>query len=170
MGAATDVMLEAILTRWGTNRTRLVEILHDIQHEKGWLPEPTLRAVAERLHIPPIEVYRVATFYKAFSLSPRGRHVLTVCDGTACHVRGSEKLLDEVRGRLGIGPGETTPDGNLTLETVNCLGACALGPVAVLDGIYHHHVTYARLRTLLARITEDDRAAAAPVAAGSAAS
>ncbi len=144
--------IDGIISRHGTDRTRLVEILHDLQHECRYLPEDALRTVARKLAIPLIEVYKVATFYKAFTLEPRGRHLLTLCTGTACHVRGSPKLLDEVQGLCGIAPGETTPDGNLTLETVNCLGACALGPVAVLDETYHHHMSWARLKTLLGTI------------------
>jgi NADH:ubiquinone oxidoreductase subunit E len=148
----TSETIDGILSRHGTDRTRLVEILHDLQHERGYLPEDALRSVADRLGVPLIEVYRVATFYKTFTLQPRGRHVLTLCTGTACHVRGSPKLLDEVQGLYGISPGETTADGTITLETVNCLGACALGPVAVLDETYHHHMSPARLKTLLATV------------------
>jgi NADH:ubiquinone oxidoreductase subunit E len=148
----THETLDGILARHGTDRTRLVEVLHDLQHERGYLPEDELRSVSDRMGVPLIEVCRVATFYKAFTLQPRGTHVLTLCTGTACHVRGSPKLLDEVQGLFGITPGETTADGNLTLETVNCLGACALGPVAVLDDIYNHHMSPARLKTLLATV------------------
>lgn len=148
----THETVQGILTRQGTDRTRLVEILHDLQHERGYLPEDALRGVADWLGVPLIEVCRVATFYKAFTLQPRGRHVLTLCTGTACHVRGSPKLLDEMEGLFGISAGETTADGDLTLETVNCLGACALGPVAVLDETYHHHMSPARLKALLATV------------------
>ncbi len=99
--------------------------------------------------MPLIEVSRVANFYKAFSLKPRGRHVITVCMGTACHVRGAIRMLDEVKGQLGLEPGETTKDGTFTLERVNCLGACALGPVVVLDGRYHGKMTPNKLRKLV---------------------
>ena len=142
--------VEGILAGNGREPTELIEILHDLQRELGYLPEEALREVAERLGIPVIEVFRVASFYKAFTLAPRGRHLLTLCMGTACHVRGSPKLLDQVQGTLGIGPGETTADGELTLATVNCVGACALGPVAILDGHYHHHMSPSRLRALIA--------------------
>ncbi len=150
METAASEAVGKILCRHGTDRTVLVEVLHDLQQEFRYLPEDALRAVADRLGVPLIEVFRVATFYKAFTLRPRGRHLLTLCTGTACHVRGSEKLLEEVQGFYGIAPGETTADGELTLETVNCLGACALGPVAVLDDTYHHHMSGSRLRALLA--------------------
>jgi NADH-quinone oxidoreductase subunit E len=146
-----------ILSNHENAKTNLIEILHDIQETYSFLPEDALRAVSEHLQVPLIEVFRVANFYKAFSLKPPGRHLLTLCMGTACHVRGSSKLLDEVTGRLGIQPGETTGDGEITLETVNCLGACALGPVAILDGQYHDRVTFAKLRALID--------AAAPLAA-----
>jgi NADH:ubiquinone oxidoreductase subunit E len=148
----THETIDGILARYGTDRTRLVEVLHDLQHEHGYLSEDALRSVAVRLGVPLIEVCRVATFYKDFTLQPRGRHVLTLCTGTVCHVWGSPKLLDEVQGRYGISPGETTADGSLTLESLNCLGACALGPVAVLDETYHYHMSPARLKSLLAPV------------------
>ena len=112
--------------------------------------------VSERLGVPLIEVYRVANFYKAFSLSPRGRHLITVCMGTACHVRGALRMLDEVIGQLGVEPGETTEDGVFTVETVNCLGVCALGPVVVLDGRYHDHMTPRKLRKLVQSVRDAD--------------
>ena len=93
--------------------------------------------VSDKLGVPLSQVYRVATFYKAFSLIPQGRHLFTVCMGTACHVRGSPRLLDRVEDTLKIKPGETSKDQKFTLETVNCLGCCALGPVMVADGNYH---------------------------------
>lgn len=147
--------VDRILHTHGNAKTGLIEILHDLQEEHGHLPEEALTTVAARLGIPLIEVFRVANFYKAFKLTPRGRHVLTLCMGTACHVRGAEKLVDEVAGQLGIAAGETTADGEITLETVNCLGACALGPVAIIDGKLHDHVSYAKLRSLLKAVTKD---------------
>jgi len=127
----------------------LIEVLQDIQALYNYLPEETLRQVAKKLDVSPIEVFRVANFYKAFTLKPRGRHLLTICMGTACHVRGAPKFVDEVLGLLKIKPGETTPDEQVTVETVNCLGACALGPVVILDGKYHKHMTTEKLRVLL---------------------
>jgi len=129
---------------------QLIEALQDIQQEEGFISEDAMRAVSEGLAVPLIEVYRVASFYKAFSLTPRGRHLVTVCMGTACHVRGAPRMLDEVRGQLGVAPGETTSDGLFTVECVNCLGACAIGPVVVLDGVYHDHMTPGKLRRLIA--------------------
>ncbi|MCK4851725.1 MAG: NAD(P)H-dependent oxidoreductase subunit E [Candidatus Omnitrophica bacterium] len=127
----------------------LIEALQDIQDAFKYLPEEALRSVSEKMAVPLIEVFRVANYYKAFTLQPRGRHLLTVCMGTACHVRGAPRFLDEVLGQLDIKPGETTEDGDFTVETVNCLGACALGPVVVLDGKYHDHMTAGKLRALI---------------------
>lgn len=129
--------------------SELIEVLQDVQGVYNYLPEETLRIVSERLKVPLIEVFRVASFYKAFSLKPRGKHLLIVCTGTACHVRGAPKFLDEVLGQLKVKAGETTDDGEFTVETVNCLGACALGPVIVLDGKYYDHMTTGRLRVLI---------------------
>jgi NADH:ubiquinone oxidoreductase subunit E len=136
---------------------QLIEVLQDMQIQFHYLPEDGLRIIAEKLGVPPIEVIRVAKFYKAFSLTPRGRHLLTICMGTACHVRGSPKLLDTVAGQLKISPGETTPDRAFTLERVNCLGCCAIGPVAVLDGVYHDHITPGKLRKLINAVCRKDK-------------
>ena len=128
--------------------SELIEVLQDVQDTYNYLPEEVLLTVSERLNVPQIEVFRVANFYKAFTLQPRGEHLLTLCMGTACHVRGAQKLLDGITAELGVGPGETTDDGKFTVETVNCLGACALGPIAVLDGEYYDHMTPAKLHLL----------------------
>jgi len=141
--------LEVILDTWQCVPSQLIEILQDVQQAHGYISEESIRAVSQRLDVPLIEVYRVANFYKAFSLEPRGRHVITVCMGTACHVRGAPRMLDEVLGQLGVAPGETTEDGLFTVERVNCLGACALGPVVVIDGQYYHHMTPGKLRKLI---------------------
>ena len=117
-----------IVSKYGGNHDSLISILQDIQPEYHYLPEDALRAVASQLGLSLIQVYGVATFFKAFSLKPRGEHMVTVCLGTACHVRRAPAVLDEVKRQLGIEPGETSEDMRFTLETVNCLGACALGP------------------------------------------
>ncbi|MGQ9582220.1 MAG: NAD(P)H-dependent oxidoreductase subunit E [Thermoplasmatota archaeon] len=135
--AETLEMCDRILARYPERRGALVPILQDINAELRYLPEGVLRHVSERLGIPLSSVYHVATFFTAFSLKPRGRHIIRVCLGTACHVRGSRRVLEAIQRILGISPGETTPDGAFTLETVNCLGACALGPVVVVDDSYH---------------------------------
>ena len=130
----------------------LIEVLQDVQEAYNYLPEEVLRVVSEKLNSPLIEVFRVANFYKAFTLTPRGKHLVTVCMGTACHVRGAARFLDEVLGQLKIKQGETTEDDEFTVETVNCLGACALGPVVVIDGKYYDHMTPAKLRDLIQNI------------------
>lgn len=114
----------------------LIGILEEIQKHYNYLPEKILKEVSSQLEIPMREIYGVATFYKAFSLKPRGKHLMSACMGTACHVRGTKSVVAEIEKQLGIKSGETTPDNEFTFETVNCLGACALGPVVVVDGNY----------------------------------
>jgi NADH-quinone oxidoreductase subunit E len=141
--------VEAIVNKYGCSRDSLISILQDIQAEYRYLREDTLRAVASQLGLPVIQVYGVATFFKAFSLKPRGEHIVTVCLGTACHVRGAPAVRDEVKRRLGIEPGETTRDMRFTLETVNCLGACALGPIMMVDGNYHGQMSPGKVKKVL---------------------
>lgn len=138
--------------RYGGRRSCLIQILHDTQREYRYLPEPALRNISEALGIPLTDIYGVATFFKAFSLEPKGKHVVTCCMGTACHVRNSPGVLDELRRTLGIEPGETTEDMLFSLETVNCLGACALGPVVVIDGKYYGEVTPAKVKKILKEV------------------
>ena len=128
---------DRVLDRYPDKKGALLPILQDINAEYHYLPEDALRYVSETLDIPLAKVFHVATFFTAFSLKPRGLHTIKVCLGTACHVRGSPKVLEAVSRKLGIAPGETTPDGEVTLETVNCLGACALGPTVMVDEEYH---------------------------------
>lgn len=145
----SEKLLEKILENRRSQPQQLVEVLQDVQEAFGFIPQDVMTTVSRELGVPLIEVSRVANFYQAFSLKPRGRHIITVCMGTACHVRGAIRMLDEVRGQLGLEPGETTEDGTFTLERVNCLGACALGPVVVLDGRYHGKMTPNKLRKLV---------------------
>lgn len=130
----------------------LMHVLEDVQRRYRYLPQDAMILVSERLGVPLSQVYSVATFYHAFSLLPRGLHTVRVCTGTACHVRGALQVLDRLESQLGIAPGETTPDRLFTLETVNCLGCCALGPAAVVDGEYEGQVTTQRVDKLLKRI------------------
>jgi NADH-quinone oxidoreductase subunit E len=130
-----------ICRKYDAVRGGTVMLLQDIQGCYGYLPREVLQAVSSRLNIPQSRLYGLATFYRAFSLEPRGRHEIKVCTGTACHVRGAEMTLESFERALGIKSGETTADGLVTLVNVNCLGACALGPVVVLDGDYHGGVT-----------------------------
>lgn len=130
-------IIDSIMAEYDHNPAKLVGILQDIQRELRYLPQDALRHVAERLAVPLPRVYSVATFYQAFSLTPRGRHIIKVCMGTACHVRGAPRVLEELERKLGVRAGETTYDLEYTLLTVNCLGCCALGPVVVVDNTYH---------------------------------
>ena len=143
--------LDAILEGRRSQPHQLIEVLQDVQEQYGYIPEDVMRVVARELGVPLMEVYRVACFYKAFCLTPRGKNVITICLGTACHVRGANLLLDQVSGQLNVKPGETTEDGLFTVERVNCLGACALGPIVVNNGSYNHHVTAGKLRKLIDR-------------------
>ena len=152
MPQATTTKINRILKEREGNSCELIEVLQDVQATYNYLPEDVLRVVSARLDVPLIEVFRVANFYKAFTLTPRGKHLITVCMGTACHVRGAPKFVDEVLGHLGIKPGQTTEDGMFTVETVNCLGACALGPVVVIDGKYYDHMTTVKLRNVIHQI------------------
>lgn len=121
----------------GSKQKELIHLLHQTQSENGYISSDAISAISRQLKISESEIFGVVTFYKAFSLKPRGKHLLTVCMGTACHVRGAPVILDEFRRELSIEPGETTKDNLFTLETVNCVGACALGPIAIADGEYH---------------------------------
>ena len=141
--------VENILNKYNCEKSSLISILLDVQAEYNYLPKDAIIMVANRLNIRLIEVYSVATFYKVFSLKPRGKHVISVCSGTACHVRGGNKIVDEIQRKLDIKVGETTEDMLFTLETVRCLGACALGPVVVIDGEYNGQMTTKKVDGLL---------------------
>ena len=141
--------LEQILEGRRSQPNQLIEVLQDIQKNYGYIAKETIKAVSQGLGVPLIEVYRVASFYKAFRLKPSGKHVLTMCAGTACHVRGAHLLLDHAIDQLKVKPGEVTPDGLFSIEHVNCLGACALGPIVSENGSYHKHMTPAKLRKLI---------------------
>ena len=119
----------------------LIQILLDIQSENNWLSKAALEIVSQKLEVPMARILHIATFYKAFSLVPKGRHQVHICVGTACHVRGAARVLDTVQEATGIKPGETDLELKFSLETVNCLGCCALGPVMEIDGKTHGKVT-----------------------------
>jgi NADH-quinone oxidoreductase subunit E len=125
--------LDVIFSKFSKERSNLIAILHEIQAKLGYLSPEAMQAAADYLGISNSEVYGVATFYAAYKLKPTGRHCLKVCRGTACHVKGSEKIIDEIEKQLGIKDGQTTKDGEYSLETVACLGSCALAPVTVRD-------------------------------------
>ncbi len=149
--------LDMILDKRRSQPQQLIEVLQDIQANYGYVSKPNMQTVSRELGVPVMEVYRVASFYKAFRLKPTGKIVLTLCMGTACHVRSSHLLLDQAMGQLGIKPGEITPDGLFSIERVNCLGACALGPIVKENEIYHHHMTPGKLRKLIDTIRSRER-------------
>ena len=128
--------VDEIIESYSAKKEALIQICLDIQNEYRWLSRATLMRISEKLGIELGKIYKLTTFYKHFTLLPRGRHSISVCLGTACHVRGARRLLDRVTQAIGIGPGETTSDEKFSLNTVNCLGCCALGPVMVLDDEY----------------------------------
>ena len=131
------------------DRSLLVGILQDVQAECNYLPREALEEVSHGLGIPLTHVYSVATFFKAFSLVPKGRHMVNVCLGTACHVRGAVRILERIERELGISRGETTKDLKYTLGTVNCVGACALGPIVIADGEYVGQMNTDKVKSLL---------------------
>jgi NADH-quinone oxidoreductase subunit E len=133
--------VQQVLEKYKGDKSALIDILHDTQAEIGYLPQEALEEIHKGLGVPLSRVYSVATFFKAFSLTPRGRHLINVCMGTACHVRGADKVLAEIEKELGIKNGENTPDLKFTLETVNCVGACALGPMVIIGEDYHGEMT-----------------------------
>jgi len=143
--------VKKILKSYQHDQGMLVAILQDIQANYKYLSKEALQQVSQGLDIPQSQVYSVATFFKAFSLQPRGRHLINVCLGTACHVRGAGRVLDRLELELGIKNGETTQDRKYTLESVNCVGACALGPIVVIDGEYSGEMTADKVKPLLKR-------------------
>ncbi len=143
----------SIVDKHNGSRGSLISILEDMQAKYGYLPREALELVAEQTGRSLVDIYGVATFYRAFSLEPRGKHLISVCLGTACHVRGGPSVAKEVERVLGIKAGETTPDREFTLETVNCLGACAIGPVLVADGHYFSNMTTSMVKDVLAQVS-----------------
>ncbi len=138
-----------VLEKYQRDKSALIDILHDTQSAIGYLPKEALEQIHAGLDVPLSRVYSVATFFKAFSLTPRGRHIINVCMGTACHVRGSDKVLEEIEKELGIKTGDNTADLRFTLETVNCVGACALGPMVIIGEDYHGEMTPEKVGTVL---------------------
>ncbi len=141
--------VDRVIDKYNKDRSMLIGILQDIQQEYQYLPKEALLRLEDKLRVPLPRIYAVATFYKAFSLRPRGKHLVQVCLGTACHVRGAPRILEEIERKLSVKAGETTEDFNFTLETVNCLGACALGPIMVVDGKYFGKMTPGKVEKVL---------------------
>lgn len=151
--------VDTIIARHGLEQKGLINALLEIQNEFHYLPAEALKHVSEQMNIPLIQIYQVAGFYKVFSLEPRGEHIITVCLGTACHVRGGELLIDQVGRVLEIGPGETSKDMKFTLEAVNCLGCCALGPVMVIDSKYYGNMAVSKVERTINKHMEREAVA-----------
>jgi NADH-quinone oxidoreductase subunit E len=149
-GEFTDMQqIDDILCRFSRDRGSLIPILHGVQNHFGYLSREAMEAVARYLRLSDSTVYGVATFYSGFKFTPSGRHSVKACRGTACHVKGSSRLIGELEKQLGVKPGKTTPDGEYTLETEACFGSCALAPVVVKDGKVFGRVTPARVKGIL---------------------
>ena len=146
--------IQAILQAYPPEQRFSLAMLQDMQHKFNYIPREGMEALAVYLGCPLSSLYAMATFYKALSLKPKGKHIIKLCDGTACHIRGSTTLLDGVRRLLGINAGETSEDGLFSLELVNCLGSCALAPVMVVDGTYYGRVTLEKLPKILDQYRE----------------
>ncbi len=153
---AEELKVKSYITKYNNEKKALISILQEVQEEYNYLPQEVLRIVSKTLGIPLIDIIGVATFYRAFSLEPRGKHLITVCLGTACHVRGGPKILEEFERKLNIEAGETSKDRRFTLETVACLGCCAIGPVVVVDGDYHAQTTIRKVDSILKKHIKKD--------------
>lgn len=138
-----------VIEKYGRREAGLIPMLQDLQKEKGYLPEEDLAVVATEVKVPLSRLFSLATFYKAFSLVPRGRHLINVCLGTACHVRGGARLLDKLERDLNVKPGETTDDNRFSLEAVRCVGCCGLAPVVVIDENFHGKLNQRGLEKVL---------------------
>jgi NADH-quinone oxidoreductase subunit E len=141
--------LDKILANRRSQPNQLIEVLQDVQDTIGYISKDSMEAVSRALGVPLIEVYRVASFYKAFRLKPAGKTMLTICLGTACHVRNAGLVFDQASTQLGVKQGEITADGIFSIECVNCVGACALGPIVKENEVYHHHMTPGKIRKLI---------------------
>ena len=149
--------VDLIVDKYQEKRTALISILHDVQDRYKYLPDEALKMVASRLRMDINEIYGVATFYKSFTLTPQGKHSITLCLGTACHVRGGPKILRELKGLLHIEPGQTTADRQFSLNVVNCLGVCAIGPVMMLDRKFYGEMNPIRAKKIIEKLNNNRR-------------
>lgn len=134
----SDEEVIQIVQSYPAERRYALAAMQDMQHAFNYIPEKGLHCLAKHLNCGVVQLYSMATFYKALSLKPKGKHIIKICNGTACHIRGSVNLATGLKRELGIDPGETTEDGMFSVEMVNCLGSCALAPVMLVDGTYHN--------------------------------
>jgi NADH-quinone oxidoreductase subunit E len=146
--------VDEILDKYGHRHDALIGILQDLQRLENYLPQEMLLYVGRKLEVPLSRIYYIATFYKSFSLEPRGKHIIKVCLGTACHLTGASQALEQIQRTLHICEGETTHDMLFSLETVNCLGTCALAPVTVVDDTYYDAVTPGKVEKILSNYFE----------------
>jgi len=143
--------IDGIVDRYSGDSNALIQILLDIQKQFGWISKLAVMWISEKLRVPFSSIYQIVTFYKVFSLTPKGRHRVRVCLGTACHIRGGPKIMERAERVMGVGDGEVTPDGKFGLERVNCLGCCALGPMIVVDDDYYGNVKPAEIEKILSK-------------------
>jgi NADH:ubiquinone oxidoreductase subunit E len=148
--------IEQILCEHDYKDATIIQILGEVQQEYNYLPRDVMEYISRRLKMPLSKIYSIATFYAAFSLEPRGKHHAMVCCGTACFVRGASNVLNRIEDRLGVEAGHTTEDRMFTLETVNCLGACALAPIVVVDGEYHGQTTVQKVDAILDKYQQEE--------------
>ncbi len=146
--------LEDILSNYDHGPEDIIEILHEVQSRFNHIPKEAIEIIHRKTHIPKSRIYAIATFYKAFSLKPRGEKIIRVCMGTACHLKGAPSIVDEIKKQLGISPGEVTKDKKFSLELVNCVGSCSMAPVVVIDDKYHGQMTRQKIRKLLKQDSE----------------
>lgn len=147
--------IKSIVKQHQDQKAGLVGILQDVQNEYNYLPKEAIVCIAEEANIPLSQIYSLVTFYKTFSLKPRGKYLISLCMGTACHVRGTERILDELERILKIKSGQTSLDARFSLETVNCLGACALGPLMVINGEYYSKMNARKINSILKKYAKN---------------
>jgi NADH-quinone oxidoreductase subunit E len=150
--------IEAILAEYKRMPEDTIMVLQDVQAKYNWLPPDALAAVSSQLGVPLAQLYHIGSFYKAFALEPRGKHILQLCLGTACHVRGAALIADEMSRQWGIKLGKTSADKLITFERVNCLGACAIGPILVVDGEYKGNMTVNRANATVKKLKRSEEA------------
>jgi NADH-quinone oxidoreductase subunit E len=148
--------VEKIMSESNKDQRELIHMLHDAQKKFGYIPAHSISQISRELKISESEIFGILTFYKAFTLEPRGKYQITVCLGTACHVRGGVQILEEMERKLNIKVGKTTPNRKFTLETVNCLGCCAIGPVVVVNGKYYSNITIKKVDAILKEYQESE--------------
>ena len=157
-------LVERIVTRYGGEIGMLIPMMQDVQAACGYLPVGVLRRLARRLEVPLSRIYAIATFYSSFRLAPKGRHDVTLCVGTVCYLKGSGQIAEMICREFGVEPGGTTPDGQFSYQPVNCVGACALAPVIIVDGKYHDGVTADSVRKILQGLPAGEQPAGSEVA------